>query len=746
MRQIARRLKDGNLELVEVRDPSPGPGAVAVSVEASVLSAGTERATLDLARSSLIAKARRRPDQARQIIERMRREGVRSTLELVRQRLEELGPLGYSAAGVVVQAGREVRGISPGDRISIAGGGFASHSELDVVPSLLCAKVPDGVSAEEAAFATLGAIALNGWRRADVQVGSTVAVIGLGLIGQLMVRIARAAGCRVLGTDLSSDLVELARSADADAKVRSDLEPGSRWEDSADAVLVCAATESNDPVLLATSLARDRGRVVIVGDVRLELPRAPLYEKELELRLSRSYGPGRYDPDYELHGLDYPIGQVRWTEQRNMEAFLSLVAQRKVRPSELVTHRLPFTEAERAFELLQSDRTAVGIVLRYGESGSDNGSGKPPAAELPRPRRMKRANGARPGLGLIGAGSFATGTLIPGLVEAGFEPLAVASASGLSAESARRRFGFASSHADPGEIIGRADIDLVAIATRHDSHAELAALALDAGKAVYVEKPLSLDWDGLSIVRAAQRRSGAPLFVGFNRRFAPMAVALRRLPGPRLMAYRVNAGRLPDDHWLNDLARGGGRLKGEGCHFIDFLCDQAGSDPIRVTARGFGSRPGLPLAATDNFSVEIAFEDGSVGTLHYAADAPLGPGKERFEMSAPGVYAEIDDYRRGRVWRGRRRERLGGGRQDKGFAAQFGYLAKVIRGEADAPTPDGLWLTTVVTLAAVRSLETGEPEVVLQADYHSRSYSAGAEVEGGNSRGRWSISPGSEPR
>ncbi len=685
-----------------------------------MLSAGTERATLDLAHGSLIAKARRRPDQARQVVERMRREGVRSTLNLVRQRLDELGPLGYSAAGVVVQGGREVRGISPGDRVSIAGGGFANHSERDVVPSLLCAKVPDGVSAEEAAFATLGAVALNGWRRADVQVGSTVAVIGLGLIGQLTVRIARAAGCRVLGTDLSSDLVGLARSGGAEAEVRSDLEPGSRWEDSADAVLVCAATDSNDPALLAASLARDRGRVVIVGDVRLELPRAPLYEKELELRLSRSYGPGRYDPDYELHGLDYPIGQVRWTEQRNMEAFLSLVAERKVKPSELITHRLPFSDAERAFELLRSDRTAVGIVLRYDRSGGDNGGGGPAEAERPRSRIMKRARGARPRLGLIGAGSFATGTLIPGLVRAGFEPRAVASASGLSAESARRRFGFGSSHSDPGEVIARADVDLVAIATRHDSHAELAALALEAGKAVYVEKPLSLDWEGLSLVRAAQRRSGAPLIVGFNRRFAPLALAVRRLPGPRLMAYRVNAGSLPRGHWLNDLARGGGRLKGEGCHFIDFLCDQARCDPVRVNARGFNSSPGLPLAATDNFSVEIAFADGSVGTLHYAADAPLGPGKERFETSAPGVYAEIEDFRRAGIWRGGRRERLGRGRQDKGFAAQFGHLTKLMRGDADAPMTDGIWLTTLATLAAARSLETGEPERVEEVTAHRR--------------------------
>jgi predicted dehydrogenase/threonine dehydrogenase-like Zn-dependent dehydrogenase len=737
MRQIARRLKDGSLELIEVPDPHPDPGAAAVSLEASVLSPGTERATLDLARKGLLAKARARPDQAREVIDRIRREGVRPTFHLVRNRLEELGPLGYSAAGVVIEAGKEIRGLSPGDRVSIGGGGFASHSELDVVPSLLCAKIPNGVSTEDAAFATVGAVALNGWRRADVQVGSSVAVIGLGLIGQLVVRIARAAGCRVLGTDPRPDLVALARSVGAEAVVRSDLVRASRWEDCADAVLICAATETNDPVLLAASLARERSRVVVVGDARLELPRAPFYEKELDLRFSRSYGPGRYDPEYELHGLDYPIGQVRWTEQRNMEAFLGLVAQRKLRPSELVTHRFPFGDAERAFELLQSGAPAVGIVLRYGKSGRDNGGGDPLGSSQPRPRRARSVRrGAVPRLGLIGAGSFATGTLIPGLLGAGFEPVAVASASGLSAESARRRFGFASSHAEPADVIGRSDVDLVAIATRHDSHAELAALALEAGKAVYVEKPLSLDCEGLSLVREAQRRSGAQLFVGFNRRFAPLTVAMRSLPGPRLMAYRVNAGRLPGDHWMNDLARGGGRLNGEGCHFIDFLCDQAGGDPVRVTARGFCSRAGLPLAATDNFSVEIWFEDGSVGTLHYAADAPLGPGKERFQMSAPGIYAEIEDYRRGRIWRGRRIERLGRGRQDKGFTAQFRYLAKLTRGELDAPAADGFWLTTLVTLAAARSLETGDPELVVEPGNGTRSSPATSEVEGVTGRGR----------
>jgi predicted dehydrogenase len=323
---------------------------------------------------------------------------------------------------------------------------------------------------------------------------------------------------------------------------------------------------------------------------------------------------------------------------------------------------------------------------------------------------------------MIGAGSFATGTLIGGLRDAGFELAAIASASGLSAESARRQFGFEAAYAQADEVIDRDDLDLIAIATRHDSHAELAARALGAGRAVYVEKPLALDEEGLWLVREAQRRTGAPLVVGFNRRYAPLAAELRRLSGPRLMAYRVNAGPLPTDHWTNDLARGGGRLKGEGCHFIDFLCDQAGSDPVTVSARGFASRPDLPLAATDNFSVEIVFADGGVGTLHYAADAPLGPGKERFESSSPGVYADLEDYRRGRIWRGNKKQRLGGGRQDKGFAAQFRFLAELARGRVEAPPPESFLVSSLATLAAARSLVSGHPEtVVLGADHGPES-------------------------
>ncbi len=726
MKQIAQRLRDGRVELVDVPDPRPGPGEVAVRVEASVLSAGTERATLDVARKNLLGKARARPEQARQVIAKARRDGITDTVQLVRRRLEELSPLGYSAAGTVREVGAEVRGLRPGQRVAIAGGGYATHAEVDVVPQLLCASVPEAVSVERAAFATVGAIALHGFRRAELQIGSTVAIIGLGLIGQLATRIAVAAGCRVVGTDLDPRLCELGSEAGADALLRGEL--GSRWDGSADAVLICAsAPADNDPIRLASALARDRAPVVVVGDVALELPRGPFYMGELDLRLSRSYGPGRYDPGYEEHGHDYPIGYVRWTEQRNMESFLRLIAEGRLDPVELITHRFVIGEAERAFELLAggggAEERALGIVLEYpGEVPPADEKGvevqEAPVAAAAAGWRPRSREGA-PRFGIIGAGGFATATIIPGLAAAGLSPGAVASAGGLSAEDSRRRFGFQRAYADPAELIAHPDLDLIVIATRHDSHAELAAASLAAGIPTYVEKPLSLDFDGLRTIRGAQRASGAPLWVGFNRRHAPLAAELRgALSSPRLMRYRVNAGRLPLSHWTNDPRVGGGRLLGEGCHFIDFLCDQADSDPVRVQASGFASTPGLALVATDNFSVRIEFADGSVGTVDFAADAPSGPGKERFEASAPGAYAVIDDFRSAEIWTdqgdaGGRPRRLGGRRQQKGWTEQFTEIGAVLRGEREAPEPDSFLISSLTTLLAAHSLGTAGGESVV---------------------------------
>lgn len=738
MRQVARRLRDGRLELVDVPDPALAPGSVSVRVAASLVSSGTERATLDVARKSLLAKARARPDQVRQVIDRARKEGVRSTIEVVRQRLEELAPLGYSAAGTAIEVGAGVSGISPGDRIAIAGGGAANHAEIDIVPSLLCAPIPAGVSFDDACFATLGAIAMHGFRRADLQVGSRVAVIGLGLVGQLATRIALAAGCRVLGVDLSQRLLDLAAAAGAEVALRERLDADSARAGWADAILVCAsAPGSDDPVRLAATLAADRAPVVIVGDVGLDVPRGPYYERELDLRLSRSYGPGRYDPAYELHGHDYPKGYVRWTEGRNLESFLELVGAGRIDPAPLVTHRFPFDRAEEAFALLTAEDPAggrpIGIVLDYEGAAARDGDNSPPALpNVPEgvtydpSRDVRRDRGtagvawrapgtAAPRFGLIGAGGFAAATVIPGLIAAGMKPAAIASAGGLSAEDLRRRFNFAAAHADAGELIDGGGLELIAIASRHDSHAELAARALRAGIAVYVEKPLALDAAGLAAVRDAQAATGAPLWVGFNRRYSPLAAALRELDGPRLMDYRVNAGRLPLDHWTNDPAIGGGRLLGEGCHFIDFLCDQAGADPLRVSARGFRSDPALPLQATDNFSLQIDFADGSAGTVAYAADAPTGPGKERFATSSPGAYAVIEDFRSGSIWRGARRTRLGGRSVEKGWRQQYERFAAILAGRAEPPPPDGFYIATLATLAAARSLSSGVPEPVIEA-------------------------------
>jgi len=709
IRQVARRLKDGRLEVVTVPEPAAAPGTVAVRVEASVISAGTERATLDVARKSLIGKARARPDQARQALDRMRRDGVKATLDVVRQRLEELGPLGYSACGTVIEADPWARGIAPGDRVAIAGAGAANHADVDIVPSLLCARVPEGVEPSHAAFSTLGAIAMHGFRRAEVAVGSTVAVIGLGVIGQLATRVARAAGCRVIATDLDPWLVDLAAQSGAQGVVRSELDAAG-VADSADAVLICAAADTNDPVETAARLARDRGTVVMVGATRMDIPRGPYYDKELDLRLSRSYGPGRYDRDYERWGLDYPIGYVRWTQQRNMEAFLELIADGKLSVAELITHRFAFEEAEQAFAALDGDGPLVGVVLEYGDGGVADGG----MAEARGRRTAVASRGRKPRFALVGAGNFATATIVPRLVDAGLEPAAVVSASGLSAESARSRLGFDRALARPEEAIEADDVDLVVIATRHDTHADLAARALAAGKATYVEKPLAIDAAGLERVREALSTSDAPLWVGFNRRWSPHTDAVTsRIGGPRLMAFRVNAGPLPPGHWLNDPREGGGRLIGEGCHFVDYLCHVAGSDPVSVTAQGFGSRTDLPLAAIDNFAVQIRFADGSVGHIAYAADAPTGPGKERFEVSGPGAYAVIEDFKRTVVWRGTGRRTIGGKRQDKGFDGQMANIAAVLAGQAEPPSADSYLVSTLATLAAYRALSTGTPQAVV---------------------------------
>jgi predicted dehydrogenase/threonine dehydrogenase-like Zn-dependent dehydrogenase len=688
VKQVTHRLRDGRLEVLEVPPPALRPEGVLVDVRASLVSAGTERRKLEAGRKGLLGKARARPDQARKVLEKARRDGIGAAAATVRHRLDTPAPLGYSAAGVLLAVGSRVADLAPGDRVACAGEGYATHAELDYVPANLAVPIPDGVSFEDAAFTTVGAIALHAVRQADARLGERVAVVGLGLVGQLAGRILRAAGCRVIGIDLDETLVERAVTGGAvdEAFRRKDVPVSARG---CDAALVTAAAPSSDPVELAAGLVRDRGRVVVVGDVGLELSRDAAYDKELEVRMSRAYGPGRYDAEYEERGLDYPIGYVRWTERRNLAAFLDLVASGRVSLGGLVTERVPVDDAPEALDrLLGASRSPLGIVIEY----------EPTAAPLAQAPARVETHAPLASVGLIGAGAFAASILVPALREAGFTLDAVASASGAAARGAQERLGFGRA-LSVDELIADPGIGLIAITTRHDSHAELAARALRAGKAVFVEKPPALTEDKLADLAAARAESGGVLAVGFNRRHAPLARELRELGGNGTaeILIRVNAGRLEEGHWRNDPEVGGGLLLGEGCHFIDLACWLAGGLPRRVSCL-MRADPGRPLAAAEHFTCALDFADGTTATIVYGSEGSPKLGKESVELHAGGRSAVLDDFRRLTVHGGKSRR---GGR-DKGHAAQ---LRALLAGETEEPDP---LATMAVTLAALRSAETGE--------------------------------------
>ena len=708
MKQVTQRLKDGEIEVLEVPPPALTAEGVIIDVRASLLSAGTERGKVETARKSLLGKARSRPDQVRAVIDKARRDGVKATADAVRARLDEPSPLGYSAAGVVTQVGGRVRGLAPGDRVACAGG-TAVHAELVQVPGNLCVHLPDGVGFTDGAFTTVGSIALHAVRQADVRLGERVAVIGLGLIGQLATQLLRAAGCRVVGIDLSTELVALATrlggieyGTTRDAFDR--VPPREALE--CDAVLVTAATPSDDPVELAAALCRDRGRVVIVGDVGLTLPRAPYYDKEIELRLSRSYGPGRYDREYEERGLDYPIGYVRWTERRNMEAFVGLVADGKVDVASLVTNRVSIDEAPMAYEqLLEVDGSPLGIVLEYSPAPT---AGARAAGSAVGERAVVAPAASAAVAGVIGAGSFAQRILIPGLARAGFELASIASAGGVSARSAAERFPFRSA-ATAEEIIADPAIGLVVVATRHSSHAALAASALRAGKAVFVEKPPCVTPAELQELRAAWWESGKPLAVGFNRRHAPLANALRDHvagQGPIHLVYRVKPDPLPPDHWLLEPGTGGGPLIGEGCHFVDLACWIAGSLPDRV-ACSVPAAADAPLAASERFTVTLEFADGSLATISYGPSGASAVEKEYLEVHAGERSAILDDFRHLTLYSGRSKEVRRGRSQDKGHDAQLAYLRSALEEGRDPGGGDDPLDTMQVTLAALASAHAG---------------------------------------
>src|SRR3989454_4447932 len=602
MKQVIMEPRHGSIGVVDLPEPALQPGMLLVRNAFSVISPGTERNAVKLGRDSLLATARARPDLVRRVLDTVRREGVLAAYRKVQTRLDELRPLGYASAGTVVAAGAGVEGMfRQGDRVACAGAGYASHAEVISVPANLSARVPQDVGLEAAAFATLGAVALHGVRQARPALGERVAVIGLGVLGLLTVQLLRAAGVRVIAFDLSPDLARRARHLGAEASGAGETDDqvaaALTWTDGVgvDGVIVTAASASDAPMVAAAGMCRERGRVTAVGLVPFGVPREIAYQKELELTIARSYGPGRYDPAFEEKGLDYPIGYVRWTETRNLEAFLQLVKEGRVDPLPLVSHRFGIEEAPRAYAMLTDDPGShpLGIVLSYPSAAPPSAASTPsPSARTPPRPAVPLAKGQAIVIGFLGAGSFARSTLLPILRKRKDVRLrTVVTTQGVTALQAQRQFGFDRIGTDPGLVFDDPDVHLVFIATRHDSHADLVARALEAGKHVFVEKPLAINEEQLARVERAASTAPGILMVCFNRRYSPHARPVRDAfagRGPLMMTYRVNAGPLPPGHWLNDPQVGGGRIIGEPCHFIDlmsFLTDDVGIVSDRKSTR-----------------------------------------------------------------------------------------------------------------------------------------------------------------
>lgn len=713
MKQLLQNLKTGETKVTEVPVPHAGEGTALIQTVASLVSAGTERMVVSFARQGLLGKAQSRPDLMRQMINKAQREGLLTTLEAALNKLDQPMALGYSSAGTIVQVGPGLEGFQVGDRVACAGGGHAVHAEYATLPKNLMVPIPDGVSFEQAAFATVGAIALQGFRLAEVQVGGKVAVIGLGLLGLLTTGLAAAAGCEVLGIDLDPERVKLAAAMGAQTAVqrKQAVEAASVFSRGrgVDAVLICADTTNNDPVELAGEIARDRGKVVAVGAVGLDVPRKTYYEKELSVSISRSYGPGRYDPEFEENGQDYPIGYVRWTETRNIEALLDLLAVGKLNVSPLISHRVPIEEGKQAYDLITGEEPYLGVLLTYGDTPlpKDNRIPNPEAPAI----RVKP--GAVMALGVLGAGNYALSTFLPVIKKVGnIAPVGIVSASGVTAQHAASRFGFGYAASDPDTILSDPTINVVTLLTPHHLHSTQILSAYKAGKHIYCEKPLAITKKQLNDVAKALKKPNQPMLtVGFNRRFAPLAKKLKAFVDqrqePLVAHFRVNAGALPSTHWLLDPKAGGGRIIGESCHFIDFLTFLVGDIPTEVTTRGL---PDQGKYREDNVVMTFRFPDGSLGMVSYLANGDKSFPKEFVEVFTGGRVAVLHDWRKLElVQKGHRKVHRHLLRQDKGHRGSWETFLSTLQNNKTPPIPyDQLLGVTQASFSAVESLRSGK--------------------------------------
>jgi predicted dehydrogenase/threonine dehydrogenase-like Zn-dependent dehydrogenase len=719
MKQIAQNYKSGELALLEVPVPALRAGGVLVRTEFSLISTGTEMMKISESRLSLVGKARARPDQVKKVMQSVSQQGLRATYRKVSDRLDSYTPLGYSLCGEVVEVGDGVDDLTVGQRVACAGNSYALHAEYNWVPRNLCVPLPDGVKGEHAAFTTVGAIAMQGYRQAEARLGETACVIGLGLVGQLLVQLLRAAGVQVVGLDPSVERCRLAEQSGAAACRPPDpasrgpvLEALATLTDGAgaDYVFLTAGGDTNQPVELAAELARDRARVVDIGKCRLDLPWNEYYAKELDVRFSRSYGPGRYDPTYEEGGIDYPIGYVRWTERRNMACFLDLVAEGRLDLDPLVSAVLPFEDAVGAYERIQrGEQGGVGMLFRYTANGSAVRRPAPaPPAVAPATRPVARSVVR---LGVIGAGNYATSMLLPHLRDRPDVRLVeVATATGLSGANAQRKFGFERCSTDHRALLADEAVDAVLIATRHHAHAAMVCEALRAGKAVFVEKPLTVGPDQLEAILAAVADSGNDrLMVGFNRRFAPLLTDLKAAfgarSGPVQARYDVNAGRLEAGSWYAQPEEGS-RLVGEGCHFVDTISWWLDQDPVAVFA-----------AATDDpddAACTLLYPDGSVATVSYQTTGDPRAPKELFQVTGDGQVARLHNFQRTELWRGGRRQvRRSRSGIDKGQRQELDAFVRAVAEARAMPIPlASLVATTRATFAARRSLASRRLEAV----------------------------------
>ena len=716
IRQVLLDPRSGEVGVEMTPPPVLEPGGMLVRTCNSLVSVGTERSKVQFGAKSLLQKARNRPDLVRQVLSTARREGLASTFRKVTDRLETPEGLGYSSAGIVEQVADDVTELHVGDRVACAGT-YANHAERVFVPINLCCRVPDEVTLEQAAFTTVGAIALQGVRQADARIGESVCVIGLGLVGLLVAQILKASGCMVYGVDLDrsklgmAERLGVAKAWDArHADVAREVMAATAGR-GVDCVLLTAQTSSNEPVVLAGEIARDKGRVVVLGAFPIDLPRSSFYEKELELRLSRSYGPGRYDEVYERHGIDYPYGYVRWTEKRNMAAFLEMVSAGQVDVNRLITHRRPLAEAADAYRLLKEGKeTVIAIVFQYPEEKSVS---EPPTCQNLRPQSDAEAH-----IGLIGAGNFAQTHRLPYLKRHATSLQVVVTRRGHHASFLEKKWGFADSACDPQAAIDSPAVSAVVIATRHGSHAELICRGLDAGKSVFVEKPLALSLDDLRAVYQSYRKSRGKLVVGYNRRFSEAAARAREHladAGPMMIQYRINNSVLPSSHWVNDPIDGGGRVLGECCHFVDLLCYLSGAVPTYVF---MVNKPG----ASEEMSASIQLSDGSVGSIVHVAQGSTLLGKERIEIFAGAKFALIEDFTRVTLGSGDKASSLK--TSGKGHEECVTAFCDYVAGKCPPPIPDGqLFLAALATLKLPAAASAAEPVRVgwddLAAEYGS---------------------------